>query len=82
VTPEYNYPIPGVLKNAADWASRPPSTFDGKPIGIMGASGEPAGGDDPAGEEQVRRRRQAGGSADARLRRPRIWLRSRPGCCG
>lgn len=38
-TPEYNYSIPGVLKNAIDWASRPPSQpFDGKPIGIMGAS--------------------------------------------
>ena len=40
VTPEYNYSVPGVLKNAIDWASRPPEQpFDGKPIGIMGASG-------------------------------------------
>ena len=39
VTPEYNYSVPGVLKNAIDWASRPPSQpFDGKPIAIMGAS--------------------------------------------
>jgi len=39
VTPEYNYSIPGVLKNAIDWASRPPEQpFDGKPIAIMGAS--------------------------------------------
>jgi chromate reductase len=39
VTPEYNYSIPGVLKNAIDWASRPPDQpFDGKPIAIMGAS--------------------------------------------
>src|SRR5215469_12980358 len=39
VTPEYNYSIPGVLKNAVDWASRPPEQpFDGKPIGLMGAS--------------------------------------------
>jgi chromate reductase, NAD(P)H dehydrogenase (quinone) len=39
VTPEYNYSIPGVLKNAIDWASRPPEQpFEGKPIGIMGAS--------------------------------------------
>lgn len=38
-TPEFNYSIPGVLKNTIDWASRPPSQpFDGKPIGIMGAS--------------------------------------------
>jgi chromate reductase len=40
VTPEYNYSIPGVLKNAVDWVSRPPEQpFDGKPIGIMGAAG-------------------------------------------
>ncbi|MBN9561472.1 MAG: NAD(P)H-dependent oxidoreductase [Alphaproteobacteria bacterium] len=39
VTPEYNYSIPGVLKNAIDWASRPPEQpFDGKPIALMGAS--------------------------------------------
>jgi len=39
VTPEYNYSIPGVLKNAIDWASRPPQQpFDGKPCAIMGAS--------------------------------------------
>ena len=39
VTPEYNYSIPGVLKNAIDWASRPPDQpFNGKPIAIMGAS--------------------------------------------
>src|ERR1700688_1973382 len=39
VTPEFNYSIPGVLKNAIDWASRPPEQpFDGKPIGLMGAS--------------------------------------------
>jgi chromate reductase len=39
VTPEYNYSIPGVLKNAIDWASRPPDQpFNGKPAAIMGAS--------------------------------------------
>jgi chromate reductase len=39
-TPEYNHSIPGVLKNALDWASRPPkqSPLDGKPAAIMGAS--------------------------------------------
>ncbi len=39
VTPEYNYSVPGVLKNAIDWASRPPDQpLDGKPAAIMGAS--------------------------------------------
>ena len=39
-TPEYNYSVPGVLKNAIDWASRPPgdNAFDGKPVAIMSAS--------------------------------------------
>ncbi len=40
VSPEYNFSVPGVLKNAIDWASRPPNQpFDGKPVAIMGASG-------------------------------------------
>ena len=41
-TPEYNNSIPGVLKNAVDWLSRPSSdiktVFGGKPIAVMGAS--------------------------------------------
>jgi len=39
-TPEYNYSVPGVLKNAIDWASRPygDNPFEGKPVALMGAS--------------------------------------------
>ena len=44
-TPEYNYSIPGPLKNAIDWASRPGyrSPFANKPVAIMGASPSPVG---------------------------------------
>lgn len=44
-TPEYNYSVSGVLKNAIDWASRPPNQpFDDKPVAIMSASGGLLGG--------------------------------------
>ncbi|MBX3653059.1 MAG: NAD(P)H-dependent oxidoreductase [Ramlibacter sp.] len=44
VTPEYNFSIPGVLKNTLDWLSRPPEPpFDGKPVALMGASPGPVG---------------------------------------
>lgn len=41
VTPEYSRSLPGVLKNAMDWAARPwgHSVWNGKPVAIMGASG-------------------------------------------
>jgi chromate reductase len=43
-TPEYNFSIPAVLKNALDWLSRPPEPpFDGKPVAILGASPGPVG---------------------------------------
>ncbi|MGC8537987.1 MAG: NADPH-dependent FMN reductase [Candidatus Micrarchaeia archaeon] len=40
VTPEYNRSIPGVLKNAIDWASRPygDNSFDDKPVATIGAT--------------------------------------------
>ena len=44
-TPEYNFGVPGVLKNTIDWLSRPPqaSALNGKPAAIMGASPGMAG---------------------------------------
>ncbi len=43
-TPEYNYSISGVLKNAIDWLSRmTPQPFAAKPIAMFGASGGPLG---------------------------------------
>ncbi len=46
VTPEYNYGIPGVLKNAIDWASRPgyASVFKDKPVFVITISGGALGG--------------------------------------
>ena len=40
VTPEYNHGVPAVMKNAVDWASRPPESaaLAEKPVGIIGAS--------------------------------------------
>jgi chromate reductase, NAD(P)H dehydrogenase (quinone) len=47
VTPEYNNSMPGVLKNAIDWLSRPASdigrVFRGRPVALMGATPGPGG---------------------------------------
>jgi chromate reductase len=45
-SPEYNYSIPGVLKNAIDWASRPfaENPFDSKPVAVISASTGKLGG--------------------------------------
>ena len=45
VTPEYNFGVPGVLKNAIDWISRQPAgaPLRGKPVALAGASGGAAG---------------------------------------
>jgi chromate reductase, NAD(P)H dehydrogenase (quinone) len=46
-TPEYNHSLPGVLKNAIDWLSRPgseiPKVFGGRPVAVIGASAGPGG---------------------------------------
>ena len=54
VTPEYNHGVPGVMKNAVDWASRPPqdAALSGKPVGIIGAS--PGATGSARGQSQLR----------------------------
>jgi chromate reductase len=42
-TPEYNFSVPGVLKNTTDWLSRGGNPFKWKRVGVMGASGGPIG---------------------------------------
>lgn len=46
-TPEYNHSLPGVLKNAFDWLSRPPKdvprVFGDKPVAVIGATTGPGG---------------------------------------
>jgi chromate reductase len=45
ISPEYNYSVPGVLKNAIDWLSRlQPQPFAGKPVLIQSATQGPLGG--------------------------------------
>src|SRR6185436_3605657 len=53
-TPEYNHCVPGVLKNAIDWASRPPrrSVLTNRPVAIMGAA--TGGGGSARAQAQLR----------------------------
>jgi chromate reductase len=53
-SPEYNHGVPGVLKNAIDWASRPAlrSPLAGKPVAIMGASA--GAGGTARGQQQLK----------------------------
>jgi chromate reductase len=53
-TPEYNHGVPGVLKNAIDWASRPRATspLTDKPVAVMGAS--PGRGSTARAQAQLR----------------------------
>jgi chromate reductase len=54
VTPEYNHGVSGVMKNAVDWASRPPqdAALARKPVGVIGAS--PGATGSARGQSQLR----------------------------
>lgn len=53
-TPEYQHSMPGVLKNALDWAARPPGqgVLRGKPVSVMGAT--PSGSGTARAQSQLR----------------------------
>lgn len=76
VTPEYNFSIPGVLKNAIDWASRPPQPpFQGKPAAILGASPGMLG----TGRSQYHLRQVLGGVNCRLMNRPEVFIGSAVG---
>ncbi|HEY8189773.1 MAG TPA: NAD(P)H-dependent oxidoreductase [Micavibrio sp.] len=78
VTPEYNRSVPGVLKNAIDWASRPygKNSWAGKPAAIAGASPGAVG----AAVAQNHLRSIAGGFLDMKLMgQPELYLNFKDG---
>lgn len=71
VTPEYNRGMPGVLKNALDWASRPPQqALKGKPIALIGAT--PGGFGTRASQFQLRQ--ILGNPGALVLAKPELWV--------
>ena len=76
VTPEYNYSVSGALKNAIDWASRPPHPpLVGKPAAIMGASSGLMG----TVRAQLHLRHILGGLNMPVLARPEVLIREAAG---
>ncbi len=70
-SPEYNYSVSGVLKNAIDWLSRMPNQpFKHKPIAIISATGGPLGG----ARNQYELRKSLGGLEGLVLLRPEIFI--------
>lgn len=76
VTPEHNRSIPGVLKNAIDWASRPPEStpLADKSIGIIGASNGPWG----TTRAQMHLRQILTGTASLVMVRPEVYVERAP----
>ena len=70
-TPEYNRGMPGVLKNALDWASRPPEqALKAKPIALIGAT--PGGFGTRAAQFQIRQ--SLGNPGALVLPKPELWV--------
>ena len=80
VTPEYNRSIPGILKNAIDWPSRPygDSVWSGKPAAIAGATGGVSG----TAAAQAHLRSILPMTGIALMGTPEIYFQSRPGAIG
>jgi chromate reductase len=72
VTPEHNRSIPGVLKNAIDWASRPVDStpLNNKPVGIIGASDGPWG----TTRAQMHLRQILTGTNSLAMVRPEVYI--------
>jgi chromate reductase len=77
VTPEYNRSIPGILKNAIDWPSRPygDGVWSGKPAAIAGATGGVSG----TAAAQAHLRSILPMTGIALMGTPEIYFQSRPG---
>jgi chromate reductase len=80
VTPEYNRSIPGILKNAIDWPSRPygDSVWSGKPAAIAGATGGVSG----TAAAQAHLRSILPMTGIALMGTPEVYFQSRPGSIG
>lgn len=80
VTPEYSRSIPGVLKNALDWGSRPygQNAFRGKPSAVIGTSGGPLG----AAAAQLHLKQILSHFDSPQLGQPEGFIQSVPGLFG
>jgi chromate reductase len=77
VTPEYNRSIPGILKNAIDWPSRPygEGVWEGKPAAIVGATPGPIG----TAAAQAHLRSIVTVLGVALMGRPEVYFQMKPG---
>ncbi|HSI04497.1 MAG: NADPH-dependent FMN reductase [Myxococcota bacterium] len=77
VTPEYNRSVPGVLKNALDWASRPSgkSSFKHKPAAVLGASSGQVG----TAVAQAHLRGILGPSGATPMQSPEVYITAKEG---
>jgi chromate reductase len=73
-TPEYNFSVPGVLKNGLDWMSRSGNPFKWKRVGVMGASEGPIG----TARSQYHLRQNLNGLEAITMPKPEIFVALAP----